>query len=88
MAEQPEVCGYCHSDKPREIIYAGPIEYGSKCVTCGATTTKSARELRIAAKGVTPGGFDSTPVGIVSKMLKDPYKFFTGKKQEPPKRDN
>jgi hypothetical protein len=42
----------------------------------------------MAAKGVTPGGFDSTPVGIVSKMLKDPYKFFTGKKQEPPKRDN
>jgi hypothetical protein len=88
MADKPEVCGFCHSDQPRETIYVGQIEYGSRCVRCGATSTKSARELRIAAKGVTPGGFDSTPVGIVSKMLKDPYKFFTGRKQEPPKRDN
>ncbi|CAB4542492.1 MAG: hypothetical protein F2536_01785 [Actinobacteria bacterium] len=88
MADKPEICGFCHSDKPREIIYVGPIEYGSKCATCGATTTRSARDLRLAAKEVTPGGFDSTPVGIVSKMLKDPYKFFTGRKQEPPKTDN
>ncbi len=88
MADKPEVCGFCHSDQPRETIYVGQIEYGSRCVRCGATSTKSARELRIAAKGVTPGGFDSTPVGIVSKMLKDPYKFFTGRKQQPPKSDN
>lgn len=88
MADKPEVCGFCHSDEPREIIYVGKIEYGSKCVRCGATTTKSARDLRLAAKSVTPGGFESTPVGIVSKMLKDPYKFFTGRKQQPPKSDN
>ncbi len=84
MADEPQKCGYCRSDKPREIIYVGKIEYGSKCVTCGATTQRSARELRMAAKDVTPGGFETTPVGIVSRMLKDPFKFFTGRKQEPP----
>jgi hypothetical protein len=85
MAEKPEICGFCHSDKPREIIYVGKIEYGSKCVTCGATTHRSARDLRLEAKSMAPGGFDSSPVGIVSRMLKDPFKFFTGRKQEPPK---
>jgi hypothetical protein len=85
MATEPQKCGYCRSDSPGEIIYVGKIEYGSKCVTCGATATKSARELRLAAREATPGGFESTPVGIVCKMLKDPYKFFTGRKQEPPK---
>jgi hypothetical protein len=39
----------------------------------------------MAAKDFTPGGIEFTPVGIVSRMLKDPYKFFTGRKQEPPK---
>jgi hypothetical protein len=86
LAVLPDKPGcYLMKNENGEIIYVGKIEYGSKCVTCGATTQRSARELRMAAKDVTPGGFESTPVGIVSKMLKDPFKFFTGRKQEPPK---
>ena len=45
MADKPEICGFCHSDKGREVIYVGKIEYGSKCVTCGATQQATQREM-------------------------------------------
>lgn len=83
MADKPEICGFCHSDKGREIIYVGKIEYGSKCVTCGGVQQASQREMKQQVKGVTQVSFENSPVGIVSRMLQDPYKFFTGKKQKP-----
>ena len=83
MAEKPEICGFCHSDKGREIIYVGKIEYGSKFVTCGATQQATQREMKQSVRETTQVGFENSPIGIVSRMLKDPYKFFTGKSQDP-----
>ena len=83
MADKPEICGFCHSDKGREIIYVGKVEYGSKCVTCGALQQASGKDVRQAVRQVGPAGFENSPLGIVSRMLQDPYKFFTGRKQKP-----
>jgi hypothetical protein len=83
MAGKPDICGFCHSDKGRETIYVGKIEYGTKCVTCGATQQSTQREMKQQVREVTQVGFENSPLGIVSRMLQDPYKFFTGKKQNP-----
>jgi Zn ribbon nucleic-acid-binding protein len=82
MAELPEICGFCHSDKGRETIYVGKVEYGSKCVTCGAVQQATQREMKRSVRQVAPVGFENSPMGIVAKMLKDPLKFFGGKPKE------
>jgi Zn ribbon nucleic-acid-binding protein len=83
MADKPDICGFCHSDKGRETIYVGKIEYASKCVTCGGVQQVSQRDMKKSVREVTQVGFENSPVGIVSRMLQDPYRFFTGKKQKP-----
>ena len=83
MADQPEICGFCHSDKGRETIFVGKIEYGTKCLTCGATQQATQREMKQQVREVTQVGYENSPIGSVSRMLKDPYKFFKGKKQDP-----
>jgi hypothetical protein len=52
MADKPEICGFCHSDKGRETIYVGKIEYGTKCLTCGATQqVHTARDEAAGSRG-------------------------------------
>lgn len=82
MAELPEICGFCHSDKGRETIYVGKIVYGTKCVTCGAVQQATQREMKRSVRQVAPVGFENSPMGIVAKMLKDPLKFFGNKPKE------
>ena len=69
-------CGFCRDTSEKEIIYMGKVEFGTKCRTCGATAQHGLRKLRKQALSVTPPGFEQTPTGIVSRMLKDPLAFF------------
>jgi hypothetical protein len=39
--------------------------------------------MKQQVREVTHVGYENSPIGIVSRMLQDPYKFFTGKKQKP-----
>ena len=69
-------CGFCRDTSEKEVIYLGKVEFGKKCRLCGATSQHGLRKLRNQALSVTPPGFENTPIGLVSKMLKDPLAFF------------
>ena len=62
----------------------GKIEYGHQVPNLWCyPASNAARDEAAGSRGYPPSVIENSPIGIVSRMLQDPYKFFTGKKQKP-----